>query len=214
LLDLKTALAGAIAAMLLTSCTKPLFLPNPPPPNPFLPAHDNAQTPPSNASIEARIQPYVGNFYWVTEAHHLTVCQDQAGRIGCASRSGHFKVEGFAVVPGGYVALQVTFDYRPTGWVTGFPDLIAVNFLTYEPVTPPGAYPTFLDKLPKKVADERRKLPGVKPGMTEEEVLHSAWGPPLSKKMMARKRGIREEWHYPHGNALYFENGILDGFDK
>ncbi len=148
----------------------------------------------------------------------------------CVQRSGHFKVVSVGPITDSLVGLQVTFDGVPTGWTALSPDVIdklsliqLKDKLSIEaPVVAP-IYPSFLDRLPKKAADERRKLPGVILGMHEDAVLAGAWGAPLSKKVQRVQHAVRngdyydvlkKEWRYPNHNALHFTNGILDGIDR
>jgi hypothetical protein len=131
---------------------------------------------------------------------------------GCVQRSGRFRVESIGPITDTLVGLLVTFDGAPTGWTALSPDVLAKIFQIKAMGL--GIYPSFLDHLTKKAADERRKLGGVLIGMNEGEALASAWGTPLSKKIVQSSRGLREEWHYPSGNALHFHDGVLEGYEK
>jgi hypothetical protein len=140
---------------------------------------------------------------------------------GCVERSGHFRIDAIGPITDTLVGLRVTFDGTPTGWTALSPDVIhklseiaLAGKLSPAQAPIASVYPSFLDRLPKKTADERRKLPGVVIGMRESEVLAGAWGEPLSRKIVKSSRGLREEWHYPHGNALIFEDGVLEGYKK
>ena len=59
------------------------------------------------------------------------------------------------------------------------------------------------------------KLPGVKIGMTADQVLYkSSWSKPKSINRTTTSRGSREQWVYGSGNYLYFDNGILTGIQN
>lgn len=53
------------------------------------------------------------------------------------------------------------------------------------------------------------QLPGVKIGMTREQVRNSNWGPPRHVNMTRKKSGSAEQWVYGDGEYLYFINGRL-----
>lgn len=54
------------------------------------------------------------------------------------------------------------------------------------------------------------KLPGVRLGMTTEQVLkESNWGKPNSINRTTNSAGIREQWVYKYPNYLYFHNNVL-----
>jgi hypothetical protein len=54
------------------------------------------------------------------------------------------------------------------------------------------------------------KLPGVRIGMTPEQVRNeSSWGAPKDINRTTTESGIREQWVYGGGNYLYFTNGKL-----
>lgn len=208
--DLKRWMGGVAAAVLLASCV---------PPDPYRASETEKRRPIVQPSAEAiaraGIQIYVGHDYWIQRQDRLLVCR-QIDELGnCTLRSGHFRLEGFDRLTDSSVWLEVTFDGAPTGWAfLSPPRSMQDKFRTQQPSLDVTIYPSFLDQLPKKVADERRKLEGVAPGMDKGEVLTSAWGVPLSRKILSTHRGLREEWRYPHGNALYFRDGVLAGYKK
>jgi len=54
------------------------------------------------------------------------------------------------------------------------------------------------------------KLPGVRIGMTVDQVLsQSHWGRPWSINRTTSATGVREQWVYGEGQYLYFDNGRL-----
>ena len=53
------------------------------------------------------------------------------------------------------------------------------------------------------------KKPGVRLGMTPDQVIGSSWGKPQRVNRTISVRGEREQWVYDGGNYLYFENGVL-----
>ena len=64
----------------------------------------------------------------------------------------------------------------------------------------------------KRKAEELRlsKLPGVRIGMTADQVIHkSNWARPASVNRTTTAHGTREQWVYGGQNYLYFTNGIL-----
>ncbi len=206
--DLKLRAAWFIDAPLLTSCAHP---------SPYWVAEDEkrhqAQQAAEQAAFDAQIQPYVGHGYWIERRHRLLVCPQKQESGNCTFRFGHLAVGDFERASDLYLWLQVTFDGAPSGWTKISHGTMAVAFLTQPPPPEEAIYPSFLDYLPKKAADERRGLPGIVLGMREDEVLAGAWGAPLSRKVVNTRRGLREEWDYPHGNALYFRDGVLEGFE-
>lgn len=56
---------------------------------------------------------------------------------------------------------------------------------------------------------EKKKSQGVTIGMTKQQVLDSMWGEPEKINTTTTKYGVSEQWVYPNGNYLYFENGKL-----
>jgi hypothetical protein len=173
-------------------------------------AAENEQPRPT---ADAGLQGLVGKEYWIALPAHTLVCPELKVLTNCAARSGHFRVDALGPTSGSIITLRVTFDGQPTGWTATSLDMMKKVFRTQ----PPGEttiYPSFLDHLPQRDADARRKLPGIVLGMRKDEVLAGAWGEPLSRKIVKSSRGLREEWHYPHGNVLIFEDGVLEGYEK
>ena len=197
--NLKSYAPGLAVAMMLACCA----IPN------LTRAADNQ---PQAAMSASEAQRYVGQDLWLPLSTHISVCPELKISPACVQRSGHFKVDSVGPITDSLVGLRVTFDGAPTGWTALSPDVMAKIFQIKAMAL--GIYPSFLDHLTKRAADERRKLPGVLIGMNEGEALASAWGTPLSKKTVQSRRGLREEWHYPHGNVLYFHNGVLEGYEK
>jgi hypothetical protein len=69
----------------------------------------------------------------------------------------------------------------------------------------------------KRKAEELRlsKLPGVRIGMTADQVIHkSNWARPASVNRTTTAHGTREQWVYGGQNYLYFTNGILTGIQN
>jgi hypothetical protein len=62
---------------------------------------------------------------------------------------------------------------------------------------------------PQPLTKSQKAKGGVAIGMTKEKVLASNWGKPNSVNKTTTTAGIREQWVYPWGNYLYFENGVL-----
>jgi hypothetical protein len=67
------------------------------------------------------------------------------------------------------------------------------------------------DETDKQVkADKaRKKKEGVIIGMTEQDVLESSWGRPVSVNTTSTAYRTRAQWVYKSGNYLYFEDGKL-----
>lgn len=64
-------------------------------------------------------------------------------------------------------------------------------------------------------ADNLKKKPGVKIGMTAKQVIEgSSWGKPQSVNRTTTANGVREQWVYGSGNYLYFHNGILQSIQN
>lgn len=164
------------------------------------------------AQMEGQVRLYMGESYWVARKDHLLVCTRASDLNDCTVSFGHFKVGGFQPFTDDEVWLQVTFDGKPTGWTPIGPSEMLHNFRLSEPEPEVTIYPSFLDHLPKKVADERRKLPGIAIGMDEVEVMGGAWGKPRSSRVWNTPKQRTEEWYYPDGNALFFRDGKLYGY--
>ena len=61
-----------------------------------------------------------------------------------------------------------------------------------------------------KEAKRLASLPGVRIGMTTEQVLkESNWGKPRRINRTTTASGTREQWVYGYPNYLYFTNGVL-----
>ena len=45
--------------------------------------------------------------------------------------------------------------------------------------------------------------------MTKEEVQNGAWGYPESKNVTETQGGTHEQWVYPGGKYVYFDNGVV-----
>lgn len=56
----------------------------------------------------------------------------------------------------------------------------------------------------------RKKREGVTLGMSEADVIASAWGKPKRINRSVYSFGIHEQWVYDGSNYLYFKNGRLD----
>lgn len=58
--------------------------------------------------------------------------------------------------------------------------------------------------------DRRSKLPGVRIGMSATKVVNETrWGAPEKINRTTARQGVREQWVYPGGRYLYFENDRL-----
>lgn len=55
----------------------------------------------------------------------------------------------------------------------------------------------------------RRRKEGVGLGMTADQVEQSSWGRPAKINRTTTVRGVREQWVYPSGGYLYFDDGVL-----
>lgn len=63
-----------------------------------------------------------------------------------------------------------------------------------------------------KRSEQKQREPTV--GMTENEVLNSAWGSPKDKNVTITKYGTHEQWVYPHNRYVYFDDGIVSAVQK
>ena len=62
----------------------------------------------------------------------------------------------------------------------------------------------------KDAMDRRAAMPGVRIGMTAEDVRNrSSWGPPSSVNRTTTATGTREFWHYGGRNSLMLEHGVV-----
>lgn len=60
----------------------------------------------------------------------------------------------------------------------------------------------------------RAKLPGIRIGMTKQQVLASSWGPPDDVNTTITAAGTHEQWVYGVGRYLYFDHGVLTVIQK
>lgn len=61
-----------------------------------------------------------------------------------------------------------------------------------------------------KESKRKAALPGVRIGMTKEQVLKETnWGRPQSINRTTTASGTREQWVYGYPNYLYFHNNVL-----
>lgn len=58
------------------------------------------------------------------------------------------------------------------------------------------------------IAREKKKQ-GVSVGMTPADAIASSWGYPQNINRTTNARGTREQWVYPGGGYLYFDNDVL-----
>lgn len=70
--------------------------------------------------------------------------------------------------------------------------------------------------LEKRAEEIRRaKLPGVRLGMTEKQVINGTnWGHPKSVNRSVGSWGVHEQWIYGGGHYLYFQNGRLTAYQN
>jgi len=62
----------------------------------------------------------------------------------------------------------------------------------------------------KSIRDELQKKPGVKIGMTRDQVRdNTSWGPPKTINQTTTSAGTTEQWVYENGSYLYFRSGKL-----
>jgi hypothetical protein len=62
----------------------------------------------------------------------------------------------------------------------------------------------------EKAAKAKAARPGVRIGMTQDQVINgSNWGKPQKINRTTTRYGTREQWVYGDGNYLYFEDGVL-----
>lgn len=53
-----------------------------------------------------------------------------------------------------------------------------------------------------------------KVGMSQEDVLLSSWGEPTKKNVTETAAGTSEQWVYPNGHYVYFDDGIVSAIQK
>lgn len=72
------------------------------------------------------------------------------------------------------------------------------------------------DKIAKDAEAKRAELKQQEPaiGMTEYEVLNSAWGEPKDKNVTITKYGTHEQWIYAHNRYVYFDDGMVSAVQK
>ena len=97
--------------------------------------------------------------------------------------------------------------------------LMAKSGYKYEGSTLIKMYKEMADSEPAQVAAEKKykaeaariaKLPGVRIGMTTDQVINqSSWGRPSSVNRTTTSAGTREQWVYGSRNYLYFTNSVL-----
>lgn len=64
-------------------------------------------------------------------------------------------------------------------------------------------------KAAQQALAREKKKQGVSIGMTPEDVIASSWGKPENINRTTNARGTREQWVYPGGEYLYFDDNIL-----
>lgn len=70
----------------------------------------------------------------------------------------------------------------------------------------------------RELQKEQEELANIKPnpaiGMTEQEVLDSAWGEPRNKNITTTVWGTTEQWVYSNNRYIYFDNGIVTAISQ
>ncbi len=184
----------------------------------------------------ATITPYVGHAYWTAGLSRMPVCQDPeyldaALEKGCTQARGHFVIDSYYGAVQAHMGIDdmrvhVTFDDGTAGY-TGFRIDRDLNsyFVAGDPLHDPSAYPAFFKDLKPEESARRIKLPGVLTGMSQAEVLASAWGAPSSKSnedvcdyyrtseyddaIELRCTDRLEVWHYAQGASIAFRSGVV-----
>jgi hypothetical protein len=65
------------------------------------------------------------------------------------------------------------------------------------------------DKEAQRAISKEKRKTGVSVGMTPEDALASSWGKPERINRTTNSRGTSEQWVYPGGEYLYFDNDVL-----
>jgi len=182
---------------------------------------------------------YIGKRYWIVpnpKAIMKPIFRKRNERIQSYEESfvltepASFTVTGFATgLYGPRNVVEVTFDdgkvaflervdwFRPEDYKHLFRDEYDGTGYYFDHVqyiltaSPPDIAETERKTKAKEAAAAKawKARGGVRIGMTQKQVIASAWGRPESVNKTIGSFGTHEQWVYGNGNFLYFENGIL-----
>jgi hypothetical protein len=108
----------------------------------------------------------------------------------------------------GYVDAKETFGYTQAGGLLDPAERYAFNEYVFSS-KPAVEHTKVAGKPAAKVAKKEPPKSGVRIGMTQADVLVSAWGKPRSVNRTITAAGTEEQWVYGGRNYLYFKDGIL-----
>ena len=195
----RTIFGLAATATLLMGCTVP-------------PSQDQLR----EQSYKSQMAPYIGRRVWTASGVTFSACRERYPIMAECERytRGQFTVDSVDGLGWKGIYVHVSFVDGPSGFLDVDPTVFAREVQDRDPRHEDSAYPLFIlnpkDKKSAKVAAERRKLPGVEPGMTMAEVRESAWGVPDHVTYVKARHDSVETWEYPGNAMLYFSNYRLD----
>lgn len=183
----------------------------------FTPQHSYGQVKiETSEDWKQEITPFIGHEYWTIGEINISDQPSHERFPHGKNISGKFRIDSFAGFNAdGWPYLHVTFADGETGYYAITAGLIKYHISDSPPPPPPPlTYPSFLDRLPAKEAAKRHLLPGVELGMTQDQVLASAWGKPNRTKEIKNTRSDRVCWYYANENTLCFNYGKLYAIQK
>ncbi len=138
----------------------------------------------------------MGKTYWSTSIAGLRFCDTPSGLGKCKYyEKGSFTVTGLAEDIGGDPAYAITTGTGENGYV---PWTYAHEFVTEDPA-----------KTKVKAAAECKRRGEPRIGMTAAQAIATCWGKP--ERVNRTQTGARtsDQYVYPGGRYLYFQNGVL-----
>ncbi len=197
----KHAAAVAVLAAALAACSVP-------------PAQNYGPTPAvAREKVGQDVAPFIGQDMRASMPINLSAAPREDAPTHAVF--GKFRVDSTAGLSRtGQIWVHAVFDIGGSGYF--ITNGVGLGLYTvYEAPPPlPETYPTFIAHLPPEELEKRRFLPGIRLGMTQAEVLASAWGKPLRTKEILKQYSDREAWYYPEGNTLFFSSGQLYAIEK
>ncbi len=155
----------------------------------------------------------IGHTYWVGLNQQVKLYQtdDDLGPYTVLT-TGKVTFDAIARPPaGGKIWLRLTTSAGQSGFIFVSSLIPLIYFSPTDPMA--GAvYPTYFSDL--KANDKRRSLSGIVLGMTEAQVLASAWGKPERTKEIKKAQSDKDAWYYSGGNTLFFDYGRLYEIEK
>jgi hypothetical protein len=178
----------------------PLLLACQPPASRIADAEFAAQS----AQARSQIEQYVGKDYWIKFGSRFQVYASPDKTSPSSTLYGKIRIEAFVKKEDDYdFWYRVTYETNQSGFVDISTSWLRYALQDHDPFAD-AIYPSFIGP-----NDKRRSKQGVLIGMNKSQVLLTAWGKPERTREIHESKSQREEWYYPDGNALFFENDRL-----